>query len=96
MTPTGMDDWEQVRAAGKWHFVRRDGVLRWGVRTGVLVWVVLFFAGPVLLGDNAPNLAYLKSREFALTTAAAVVLWPAAGVAWGLLEWHRRERRHLR
>lgn len=96
MSPAEINEWERVRAGGKWRFVGRDGVLRWGLRTGILVWAIVFVVCPVLLGDGAPDVAYLGSREFALGTAAAVVLWPAAGVAWGLLEWRRRERRYSR
>lgn len=86
--------WKAIRAEGKRHFIVHYGLRRFALPTGIVLWLSLFVAVPVLLVANEPNLGYIGSRPFWLSLAATVLLWPVAGYLWAVLEWRRHEARY--
>ena len=72
--------WEKTRARGRTQFIWVNGVLMWGVLTGVL-WSL---AMPVM----QPEMSFLKLLPLALAG------FPAGGYLWGVLVWRAMEKKY--
>ncbi|EWH08955.1 hypothetical protein DS2_14764 [Catenovulum agarivorans DS-2] len=71
--------WKDIRKQGKWHFICKFGLLFYGLPMFILM---AFINEPFLHG---------------FTTQAAIghyLIWPIAGICFGVLMWHIAERRY--
>jgi hypothetical protein len=75
--------WEKMRKKGFLRFVLVNGVLYWGVLTG------LFFAIAMSAIDS-------QRDPFLRTLCLSLVAFPIGGVFWGLFVWFWTERKYLR
>jgi hypothetical protein len=74
--------WAATRARGKTRFVLQYGVLAWGVTTA-LIWTLV--------------MALWQGWErFWMHLGIALVVFPLAGIFWGVWMWHWSERSHRR
>lgn len=64
-------------AKGKWRFIFWNGVLGWGVSTGLIFLLLQYLSG------KAPSLHGL---------ALNAVIWPVGGLIFGLIMWHYLNR----
>jgi hypothetical protein len=85
VTPRQRERWQQQRAKGKKHFVIYRGILGWGgimfVSMSALDYYSLF--GWTLTFDSA----------YASKLVLNLILWPVAGLVWGIWVWESLERR---
>ncbi len=78
-----MQKWEKTRSKGKNNFILKTGVLYWGISTGVLWSIFMFFQG--------------ESRTIARFLAyfiPALILFPIGGLFWGLWVWNITEKKY--
>ena len=83
MTPNRAAQWAKVRSQGKWTFVWRTGILRWG-----LIMCAIF------IGMQATQ----HPDRILFILALNVPLWSCAGFVFGWLTWSMSEwsfKRHL-
>ena len=78
MSKSKLEQLAKIRAMGRRKFVLYYGVLGWGVSTAIL------FAG---LEAHSKGFGY-----FLPSLAAALVLYPLAGIVWGRFMWWYFER----
>lgn len=78
-----IDRWPKTRAAGRWPFILKHGVLGWGV--GVVAGITLMDWYRGELGD-----------DFLVLLAIRLPLFMLGGLAWGALMWAILERYYRR
>jgi hypothetical protein len=72
--------WEWIRESGRGRFVLVYGVCGWGLTTGALCSIALwYFTSPVPIGPILSSL----------------LLFPAGGALWGAIMWSSIEARYL-
>lgn len=72
MTPKSAEKWAEMRSQGKWNFIWRVGILRWG----------LIMCG-VFIGMQAVQ----HPNHILFTVALNIPVWLCAGFLFGLLTW---------
>lgn len=79
MQPTSeqLARWGEIRKRGRLRFVVLNGVLGWGLTTGVLYSVVM---------------ALLMGRSLLTLLTYSLVLFPIGGIFFGLWTWHSSEK----
>jgi len=77
MNPGQASRWEKTRARGKLRFMLLNGVLMWGG------FMILFLNGLHSFVLHDPS-----ERAYFVTS---LVVWPFAGLLFGLLTWNRTE-----
>jgi hypothetical protein len=82
VSPRQFEKWEKTRQLGRARFIWLYGVLAWGLSTG-LIWAVLMAA---MQGWG----------QLPVLLVIAVIGFPIAGYAWGLLMWYFFEWLYLR
>lgn len=77
MTRKQIESWAKIRKAGKRQFILLRGVLGWGLFTAVMWSVVVSMVDDVAFSELLPG---------------AIVLFPLAGLVWGVTNWSSSER----
>jgi hypothetical protein len=72
---------EKIIAKGKWHYIIVNGVLGWGVSTAVLFSLIQSFT---------------SEESFADAIGLSIMLFPLAGVGWGLFMWFYINKQHCK
>jgi hypothetical protein len=80
--PKNWSKWEATRSKGLLRFVLLSGVLGWGVSVAIVYSLVMWAVFPHL--QPGPLLA------------RSLIIFPAAGVLWGLAVWFWTERQYVR
>ena len=75
-----IDKWANIRAKGRSRFIFINGMIFWGIPTG------LFWSVFMLLTTKNQNPFFL----FTL----ALILFPLGGIGWGAWVWHMSEKRY--
>lgn len=83
-----MADWAKIRAKGKFRFVFVDGVLKWGLPTGILYFLIMtafdyFYFEPNFQFSPAKLLARLAITLFIWSLVSSISDW---------LLWNKREK----
>lgn len=87
------NEWRGIRADGKRSYIRRAGLKEFALGTGLTVWLLVVVVIPTLFAEDAPNLEYFGSPMFWISTLAAIVIWPIAGIIVANLLWRKYERK---
>jgi putative flippase GtrA len=80
MNPHQYDKWSKVREKGKTHFVWFNGVLFWGILTGIMWSVVMMYVMP----NKNPYVTFI----------IALILFPISGYWGSKWTWHRNEKQY--
>lgn len=75
--------WQKTRAKGKRNYIIFNGVIGWGIPTGVLF--TLFTS---LVNDKSITF----DQDFFRTMITSIVLFPIGGIFFGLWTWNWMER----
>jgi len=75
------DKWSKVREKGKTHFVWFNGVLFWGILTGIMWSVVMMYVMP----NKNPYSTFI----------IALILFPISGYWGSKWTWRRNEAQYL-
>jgi hypothetical protein len=73
-------EWEATRKGGKWRFVLKQGVLRWGVVTALLFSILMHFVQP--------------QEPIWLRPLISIVVFPLGGILFGYWLWAIGERNY--
>jgi len=87
MSPRQHERWARERTRGKWTFVMLRGVLQFGLS------MTLFWPLAMAAMDGAYTSAGAFVQRAMHWFQGAVILFPAGGLAVGLLSWWSNERR---
>lgn len=74
-----LEAWEPIARRGKRRFVIVNGMLGWGLSTGVLWAITMTALDP-------------ERSSFLVRLGLALVLFPLGGIAWGAATWSLTER----
>jgi succinate-acetate transporter protein len=73
--------WEATRMKGRKKFILFQGVLGWGILTGI-IWVI--------------TMRFVSAEmKIFVTLPIALIIFPVAGYAWGALVWNMSEKKYL-
>ena len=81
-----MKKWEEKRKQGKIKFIMTTGVICWGVTTGILWSLAMFFI------DQNPKTLKLFISFF----IPGIIGFPIGGYFWGLIMWNLTEKKYQR
>jgi len=83
MKTSQIQKWEKIRNKGKKKFIFQNGVLRWGLTTGLLFSVIMYW-----IGEPHTLLRFVSFLVLAL------IFFPIGGYFWGLWVWTASEKEH--
>lgn len=77
-----LENWEKLRAKGKWNYILIYGVLGWGISAGILFSLIF----PLVMGAKGSRVSFLP------VLALSIVLFPLGGIAWACFMWIYAEK----
>jgi len=77
MEEKNMEQWQNTRSKGKWHFVLKKGLLYWGVTSGAISAILMQLI--------------LPSETWWEWPLSALFVFPLFGVFYGLSMWNYNE-----
>ena len=78
--PVDWTRWEATRKMGRLYFVMLVGAIGWGVSSALLFSLVVY--------------AFVAGVEFKSILSSSLMIFPVAGIFWGLSAWQMAERRY--
>lgn len=85
MNEIQMNKWEKVREKGKKHYIIFNGVIGWGIPTGVLFTII-----NALINDKSIGL----NDEFVILFVTSMIMFPIGGILFGLWNWNSFEKNY--
>lgn len=86
MNQAQFERWQRVRAKGKDNFVWMNGVLGWGLATGLLYGVVMH------LVKYEGKLGSLWTMNFVTFLSSSLLIFAMGGYFWGRVVWNQTEK----
>jgi hypothetical protein len=74
--------WEATRKMGRPYFVLLVGGIGWGLSAALLFSILVY--------------AFVSGVEFKSVLGSSLMIFPVAGIFWGLSAWQRSEREYAR
>lgn len=85
--------WRETRERGRRHFLIHHGLLRFAVPVGLAMLLYFVVLEPVMFGGGVPRSGDLAESLLSFAVVG-IVLWPLAGLLWGMSVWRANERRY--
>ena len=83
MKTSEMEKWKKTRSKGKKKFIIQNGVLGWGLTTGIFWSIIMNYTSE---SNSFPN--------FISLLIPALILFSIGGYFWGILVWNITEKKY--
>ena len=83
-----LDRWNLMKSKGKGNYLIKDGILNWGIPTGIL-WAVFF----QLIEDGLSLNSYLQI-DFVRRIVIGIITFSLVGIVAALFKWNKLEKKY--
>ncbi|OEF97424.1 hypothetical protein [Desulfuribacillus alkaliarsenatis] len=81
-------DWSKVREQGKWTYIRKYGVIGWGIQTFIIFYILLN------LIEHGLDYTEYFSGPWITEISIYLLVFMLGGAAWGYWMWSSNERKY--